>query len=147
MIDKQHADDFLHDGEAPGILISLELYLGMISACLPFLSPPLAKMRTSVLDSDIFRYLSTRTGTISSNTKTSANWSRGNNTLGLVGSKQSQEELAQKYADSKKSDEGSVCGHGFVTVPETWPEAHSHGLQSEFVRRIDEPKSGVPKLH
>lgn len=46
-----NVNDFTHDGEVAGIWGELELYLGIISACLPLVSPPLAAIREKVTSS------------------------------------------------------------------------------------------------
>lgn len=40
--------DFTHDGEIAGIPGELELYLGIMGACLPLISPPLLAIREKV---------------------------------------------------------------------------------------------------
>jgi hypothetical protein len=40
--------DFTHDGEIAGIPGELELYLGIMGACLPLISPPLLAIRQKV---------------------------------------------------------------------------------------------------
>jgi hypothetical protein len=40
--------DFTHDGEIAGIPGELELYLGIMGACLPLISPPLLEIRQKV---------------------------------------------------------------------------------------------------
>jgi hypothetical protein len=40
--------DFTHDGEVAGIPGELELYLGIMGACLPLISPPLLAIREKV---------------------------------------------------------------------------------------------------
>lgn len=53
MIEGINPDDLIHDIEPPGILVALELYLGMISACLPFLMPPISQLYKAVVGSNI----------------------------------------------------------------------------------------------
>ncbi|KAF2180127.1 hypothetical protein K469DRAFT_730364 [Zopfia rhizophila CBS 207.26] len=96
--------DVIHDGELPGILSSLELYLGMISACLPLLSPAVVKMRSVVAESRAFGYIAS---------------------LEEQGGDGSHERLARHYADSKRSDEEIMVGGGFDI--KIWPGEKGYG--------------------
>ena len=62
--------EFNHDGETPGILVAMEVYLGIISACLPTVTPSLRFIKSraqqsylSGLLSHVRTILQTATGT------------------------------------------------------------------------------------
>jgi hypothetical protein len=53
--------DITHDGEIPALLGWMEPCLGIISACLPFLTPPIVRVKSLLSDSQLFHYLGSRT--------------------------------------------------------------------------------------
>lgn len=57
LIRRTNEEDYIHDGEIAGIFTSLELYLGMISACLPYITPSIKTINTSLSTSRIRLYL------------------------------------------------------------------------------------------
>ncbi|KAF2275721.1 uncharacterized protein EI97DRAFT_501876 [Westerdykella ornata] len=111
LIPDRNLYDITHDGEVPGILSQVELYLGMVSACLPFLSPALSKMRTTVVESKAFSYILSQTGTSRSSLK---DYSYGTKLSETSGERRrndnSHEKLPHHYAESKRSDEEEMVG-------------------------------------
>lgn len=53
--------DITHDGEIPSLLGWMEPCLGIISACLPFLAPPIVRVKELLSESEVFNYLSSHT--------------------------------------------------------------------------------------
>jgi hypothetical protein len=64
--------DITHDGEIPALLGWMEPCLGIISACLPFLTPPIVKVKSLLSDSRIIHYLGSRTSPSRSASKDSS---------------------------------------------------------------------------
>jgi hypothetical protein len=108
------------DGEPAGTFSSLELYLGIISACLPFLSPPIAKLSTAFSGSRIF-----------SNLKSVARRSSKERISDEAPSKQDPPKLMNAQRKQRAKDpyeiprtideEHAIDGANFVTVPDQWP--------------------------
>jgi hypothetical protein len=120
MIQHQNPEDFIHDGEPPGIVNSLELYLGMISACLPFLSPPIAKMSTSFSGLRIYSYLSSVTGR-NSKEKISNEAPSESDYLEMMDSYRKEPNKDAYDIPRTVDEEITIDGGNFVTVPEQWP--------------------------
>jgi hypothetical protein len=108
------------DGEPAGTFSSLELYLGIISACLPFLAPPIAKLSTALSGSSIF-----------SNLKSVARRSSRERISDEAPTRGEPEEMINPYRIRRTKDpyeipkttddEHAIDGTDFVTVPDQWP--------------------------
>lgn len=139
MIKETNPLDFIHDGEPPGILISLELYLGIISACLPFLSPPIGKLRISIVESGFMGYIGSFTslggsrGTkhTSSDIQNQASWELGNR------SDHSHERLTQSHVITIK-DDPSLGKQADVFTMNTWPETNGYGRHYKVEHNTDQ---------
>lgn len=121
LIRHEKTDDFIHDGELPGIYTSLELYLGIVSACLPLLSPPIATMATSISQSRLLSYLAAHS-TVFGRSRSTMIPSKDDSSQ-IVGDNYPLDgNHKHTYRVSTLHDEEDVPGTGaFMTVPPHWP--------------------------
>jgi hypothetical protein len=107
------------DGEPAGTFSSLELYLGIISACLPFLAPPIAKLSTALSGSSIFSHLKYITRRSSMERISNEAPTRGDpqETINPYRKRQTK----GPYEIPRTIDEeDAIDGTNFITVPDQW---------------------------
>ena len=118
LIEKENLDDFIHNGEPPGIYCSLELYLGIISACLPFLSPPIAQLDTKFSRSRLFSYLNSVRHT--SRTRLRNDNPSGGDSIEFMDIYRKPQTRKSISVQGALDEEQGVDSTKFVTVPAQW---------------------------
>jgi hypothetical protein len=116
LIPDRNLYDITHDGELPGILSQVEVFLGIVSACFPFLSPVASKIKSSVVESKVFSYLSSQTGISTTNSRS---YTYGTKLSDVSIGKQtssSTERCTNECLRQEQSDEESIVGFAMRTV-------------------------------
>lgn len=124
------ATDFLHDGEITALLAYAELYLGVISACLPYLSPPLSRIWGTLLSSGIVSRFSSRSGRDSTDASSFPGQNDSFNLRGTVG--QMRGPFKGFYASSRRNETKSstdLTCHDVPTLPQTWEAPSEFSLR------------------
>jgi hypothetical protein len=123
-----------------GIYSSIELHLGIISACLPFISPPIVKLSRSFSESRIFTYLK-------SSIKRNSKEETSRDTAPNDENQETREwHHKQRNKDPYKlpttiDEELAIDGPDFIAVPDQWPLAK---IRTEENRRLSLSFDGRP---
>ncbi|KAF2265023.1 hypothetical protein CC78DRAFT_579701 [Lojkania enalia] len=129
--------DIPHDGEIPGLLTEVEVYLGIVSACLPFLSPALAEMKGAVT--------SIVSGSMShdSGSRGSSRDAKESPTSPKVGD--SDQSLAKHSTRYRREDEEMIIGNDLSLEP--WQSGKGSEIWSGDAKMISEWNVRVGVAH